>query len=175
MVLFLRGGGWCLLCVIMQCCPDLRLSGLQSGLIFFLQLFLLRTLELGHTLLACWLSGSLSWAPCIGRLIGQIFGVGGVSFVEMLILYELWAGERLVFRECVFLRYRRPGRPISVSAGPFRPGIDIWRTCWFTGALMRSLCTLPGGVGRFVPCAIGDNHCRLRHNGRRVATGLLLG
>ena len=28
---------------------------------------------------------------------------------------------------------------------------------------MRSLCVLPGGLGRFVPCSIGANHCRLRH------------
>ena len=33
------------------------------------------------------------------------------------------------------------------------------------GAMMRSLCTLLGGLGRFVPCAIGANHCRLRHTG----------
>ena len=32
-------------------------------------------------------------------------------------------------------------------------------------ALMRSLCTLPGGIGRFVLCMIGANHCRLRHIG----------
>ena len=49
---------------------------------------LLRTLELGHTLLASWLSGS----PADGADLG----VGGVSYVEMLILYEPWAGERLV-------------------------------------------------------------------------------
>ena len=30
---------------------------------------------------------------------------------------------------------------------------------------MRSLCLLPGGVARFVPCFIGANHCRLRHIG----------
>ena len=30
---------------------------------------------------------------------------------------------------------------------------------------MRSLCTLPGGIGRFVLCGIGANHCRLRHIG----------
>ena len=28
-------------------------------------------------------------------------GVGGVSFVEILILYELWAGERLVVEKAV--------------------------------------------------------------------------
>ena len=88
------------------------------------------------------------------------FGVGGISFVELLI-FELWAGERLTL-EKAHPRFLRPGRPISVSAVPFGPGIDIWRSCRFIGALMRSLCSLPGGLGRFVPCSIGANHCRLR-------------
>ena len=60
---------------------------------------------------------------------------------------------------------RRFNRPISVSAVPFGPGIDIWRSCRFIGALMRSLCLRPGGLGRFVPCSIGTDHCRLRHIG----------
>ena len=61
--------------------------------------------------------------------------------------------------------YLRPARPISVSAVPFGPGIDFWRSCRFIGALMRSLCLLPGGLGRFAHCSIGANHCRLRHTG----------
>ena len=88
-------------------------------------------------------------------------GVGGVSYVELLILYELWAGERLSL-EKAHPRYLRPGRSISVSAVPFGPGIDIWRSCHFIGALMRYLCLLPGGLRRFVPCSIGANHYRLR-------------
>ena len=67
--------------------------------------------------------------------------------------------------EKAFPRYLRPGRQISVSAVPFGPGIDIWRSCRFIGAMMRSLCLLPGGSGRFVPCSIGAYHCRLRHIG----------
>ena len=55
--------------------------------------------------------------------------------------------------------------PISVSAVPFGPGIDIWRSSRFIGALMRSLCLMPGGLARFVPCSIGANHCILRHVG----------
>ena len=88
--------------------------------------------------------------------IGDLdLGVGGVSNVELLILYELWAGERLSL-EKAHPRYLRPGRPLSVSA---------WRSCRFIGALMRSLCLLPGGLRRFVPCSIGADHCRLRHIG----------
>ena len=72
--------------------------------------------------------------------------------------------------------YLRPRRPISVSAVPFGPSIDIWRSCRFIGALMRSLCLLPGGFGRFVPCSIGANHCGLRHiGGRHVVMVSLLG
>ena len=91
-------------------------------------------------------------------------GVGGVSFVELLILYELWAGERLCLENAV-PRHRRVGRPISVSAVPFGPGIDIWRSCRFFGAIIRALRLLPGGLGRFLPGGIGANHSRLRHIG----------
>ena len=120
-------------------------------------------------LLVKWVSflGSLHWP--VGRMD---LGVGGISYVELLILYELGAGERLVL-EKAHPRYLRPGRPISVSAVPFGPGIDIWRSCRFFGALMRSLCMLPGGLGRFVPCSIGANHCRLRQVGwERCSHGL---
>ena len=95
---------------------------------------------------------------------GADLGVGGISYVELLILYELWAGERLTL-EKAHPRYLRTGRPISVSAVPFGPGIDTWRSCRVIGAMMRSLCLLPGGLGRFVPCSIGANHCKLRHIG----------
>ena len=101
-------------------------------------------------LLVKWVSilGSVHWPAG-----GLDLGVGGISFVELLILYELWAGERLSL-EKAHPRYLRPGRSISVSAVPIGPGIDIGRSCRFIGALVRSLCLLPGGLGRFVPCSI---------------------
>ena len=121
-------------------------------------------------LLVKWVSflGSLHWS------VGEMdLGVGGISYVELLILYEVWAGERLVLEKKAHPRYLRPGRPISVSAVPFGPGSDIWRSCRFTGAMMRSLCLLLGGLGRFVPCSIGAHHCRLRHVGwERCSHGL---
>ena len=81
-------------------------------------------------LLVKWVTfrGTLHWLAA-----GADLGGGGVSFVEMLILCEL-------------------------SAVPLGPGIDIWRPCWFIGALIRSLCALPGGVGGFMPCSVGANH-----------------
>ena len=82
--------------------------------------------------------GSLHWPEA-----GADLGVGGVSYVELLILYELWDGVRFVL-EKAHLRYLRPGRPISVSAVLFGTGIDILRSCRFVGSLMRSLCTFLG-------------------------------
>ena len=93
-------------------------------------------------LLVKWVSflGSLHWP--VGRMD---LGVGGISHVELLILYELWAGERLVL-EKAHPRYLRPGRPISVWAVPFGPGIDIWRSCRFIGA-HDEVSLYPGLVG----------------------------
>ena len=103
--------------------------------------------------------GTLHWPVAADDL-----GVGGVSFVEILILYELWAGERLSLEKAV-PRHRRVGRPISVSAVPFGPGIDIWRSCRFFRAIFRALSLLPGGLERYIPVGIGANHSRLRHIG----------
>ena len=72
---------------------------------------------------------TLHWPARAGNL-----GVGGgVSYVELLILFELWAGERLV-PEKAAPRRRRARRPISVSGVPLGPGIDVWRTCMFFGS-----------------------------------------
>ena len=63
-------------------------------------------------LLVKWVSflGSLHWPA------GDLdLGFGGISYVELLILYDLWAGERLSLEKAT-PRYLRPGRPISVSA-----------------------------------------------------------
>ena len=80
-------------------------------------------------LLVKWVSflGSLHWpAGCLD------LGVGGVSYVELLIIFELWAGERLSLEKAV-PRYLRPGRPISVLAVPCGPSIDFWRSGRFVG------------------------------------------
>ena len=55
----------------------------------------------------------------------------------------------------------------------FGPGIGIWRSCRLIGALMRSLCSLSGGLAGFVPHFSVD-HCRLRHIGwEKCGNGLL--
>ena len=59
---------------------------------------------------------------------------------------------------------------MSVPAGP---SIDMWRSCRFLGAMFRAVGGLPGGLGRFLPCRIGANHCRLRSIGwERCGHGL---
>ena len=57
------------------------------------------------------------------------------------------------------------GCPISVSAVPFGPGIDIWRSCRFIGGLVGAPCTLPCGLGGLLPSRNGAHHCWLRHVG----------
>ena len=67
-------------------------------------------------LLVKWVSflNSLHWP--VGSLD---LGVGGVSYVELLILYELWAGERL------FLEKAQPS--LSSSRAPnFSVGCSFW-------------------------------------------------
>ena len=55
-----------------------------------------------------------------------------LAYVELLILYERWAGERLTL-EMAVPKNRRAQRPNSVSAVPSVPSIDIWRYCRFLG------------------------------------------
>ena len=91
-------------------------------------------------------------------------GVDGVSYVELLILYQLWAGERLVLEKAV-PQYRRAGRSISVSAGPSGPGTDIWCSCrvhWcpFEVALCSTWWYWSVYAFRY-----WSNHCWLRHIG----------
>ena len=111
-------------------CLGRLVFGIRSGLLCLHLPSVLTTLLIGPTLLVSWLSGSPFWVVFTGLLVVWDLGVGGVSCVELLILHELWAGERLPL-EKAHPRYLRLGRPISVSAVPFGPGIDIWRSCRF--------------------------------------------
>ena len=82
----------------------------------------------GRSLLISWSSwllflSSLHWPSAGGDL-----GAGGISYVELLILCELWAGERFQFDKAV-PRCRRVDRPISVSAVPSGPGTANRRYC----------------------------------------------
>ena len=76
-------------------CLDHLVFGILIGLIFLLLLSCAADVALWpYTpgLLVKWVTflGSLHWPAG-----GLDLGVGGISYVELLILYELWAGERL--------------------------------------------------------------------------------
>ena len=85
-------------------------------------------------------------------------GVGGVSFVEILIFMSFWLGRGL--------SWKRPFLGIG--------GLDVKFQCRLfrlvqalifgvRGHSFRALRAMPGGIGRFTPCDVGANHCRLRH------------
>ena len=78
---------------------------------------MLKILLIGPMPLVSWSSGLLSWAHFIGLLVVWILGLVVFLMWTLLILYELWTGERLSL-EKAHPRYLRPERPISVSGVP---------------------------------------------------------
>ena len=103
--------------------------------------------------------GTLHWPSGIVDL-----GHFGISFLELLILFEQWAGHRLL-SEKVVRPHVRAGRPISLPSVPVSEGIEIRHGCQFLSSLLRALGKLLGGLGRFLPCRLGAHLSRLRHVG----------
>ena len=85
-------------------------------------------------------------------------------FLELLILFEQWAGHRLL-SEKVTRPHVRANRPILIPSVPVSEGIEIRHGCQFIRSLVRALAKLPGGLGRFLPCGLGSHVSRLRHLG----------
>ena len=103
--------------------------------------------------------GTLHWPS------GSVdLGHFGISFLEILIIFEQWAGHWLL-GEKVTRPHVRAGRPISVSSVPVSEGMDIRHWCQFISSLVRAQGKLPGGLGRFLPCQVGTHLSRLRHLG----------
>ena len=84
--------------------------------------------------------------------------------MELLVLFEQWAGHRLL-SEKVTRTHVRAGRPILLPSVPVSEGIEIRHGCQFLSSLIRALGKLPGGIGRFLPCRLGTQLSRLRHVG----------
>ena len=84
--------------------------------------------------------------------------------MELLILFEQWAGHRLL-SEKVTRPHVRAGRPILLPSVPVSEGIEVRHWCQFLSSLIRALAKLPGGLGRFMPCNLGSHLSRLRHVG----------
>ena len=87
--------------------------------------------------------GTLHWPS------GSVdLGHFGISFLELLILFEQWAGHRLL-SEKVTRPNVRANRPILLPSVPVSEGIEIRHGCQFLSSLVRALGKLPGGLGIF--------------------------
>ena len=90
--------------------------------------------------------GALHWA-----VRGDNLGGVGVSYLELLILFELWADERLVLKKAI-----SRGNTVYGWASDFSVGCSFgWRSCMFFGWMFRFLRSLLGVLGRFMPCETG--------------------
>ena len=92
-------------------------------------------------------------------------GVGGVSYLELLILCEKWAGERLVLEKV--LPYGRRGQ-----GDQFQCRLFLLVQALIYGALAGLLAVFFGfwidclvAFGDLFPVKLGANHCLLRHIG----------
>ena len=88
----------------------------------------------------------------------------GVSFLELLILFERWACHKLL-SDKVTSPHVRADRPTLIPSVPVSEGIEIRQGCQFISSLMRALSKLPGSIGRFLPCGCGPHMSRFRHLG----------
>ena len=126
--------------------------------------FMLLMLPPGLTVLAF----SVNLLPFLGPYIGQLgsedMGHFGVSFLEIPILFEEWAGHRLL-SEKVTRSHVRANRSMLVPSVPVSEGIETRHGCQFVSSLVRALSKLAGGMARFLPCGVGAHISRLRHLG----------
>ena len=92
------------------------------------------------------------------------FGKFGISYFELLLMFEVYAGHRLqtVFSVRSHLRSRRP---LAFSGFSVGIGQEIRHGCQFLHSLFRALGHLPGGLARFIPCQPSAHYARLYHLG----------
>ena len=84
----------------------------------------------------------------------------GGYYLEVLIIFEHWAGHRL-FSEKVTRPDLRANRLLSFSSVLVSEGIDVRHGCQFISSLVRALAKLPGGLGRFLPCRVGSQYVQV--------------
>ena len=83
-------------------------------------------------------------------------GKFGVSYFELLLMFEIYAGHRLhAVRPHLRLR-----RPLVFSGFPVGLGQVIRHGCQFLHSLFRALDHLPAGLVRFIPCHPSAHYTR---------------
>ena len=78
-------------------------------------------------------------------------GKFGISYFELLLMFEIFAGHRLLTEKTV-RSHLRARRSLVFSWFPVGIGQDMRHGCQFLQSLFRALGHLPGGLARFIPC-----------------------
>ena len=91
-------------------------------------------------------------------------GKFGISYFELLLMFEVFSGVRLQTEKTV-RPHLRSRRPLAFSGFSVGIGQEIRHGCQFIHSLIRALGHLPGGLSRFIPCHPGAHHARLLHLG----------
>ena len=91
-------------------------------------------------------------------------GKFGVSYFELLLMFEIYASHRLHVGKAI-RPHLRPSRPLFFSVFSVGLGQEIRHGCQFLHSLFRALGLLPGGLPRFIPCQPSAHHGRLSHSG----------
>ena len=81
-------------------------------------------------------------------------GKFGISYFELLLMFEVFPGHRLHTEKAV-RPHLRSRRPLAFSG--------FWHGCQFLHSLFRALGHLPGGLARFIPCQPSAHYARLSH------------
>ena len=68
--------------------------------------------------------------------------------LELLIIFEQWAGHRLLSEKVTHVR---ANRSILIPSVTVSEGIEIRHGCQFIRSLVRALAKLLGGLGGFLP------------------------
>ena len=91
-------------------------------------------------------------------------GKFGISYFELLLMFEVCSGKRLQTEKTV-RAHLRSRRPLVFSGFSVGIGQEIRHGCQFLHCLFRALGHLPGGLARFIPCQPSAHYARLSHLG----------
>ena len=95
---------------------------------------------------------------------GSDLGKFGISYFELLLMFEVFTGVRLQTEKTV-RPHLRSRRPLVFSGFSVGMGQEIRHGCQFLHSLFRALGHLPGGLARFIPCQPSAHYARLSHWG----------